>query len=78
MSDTIIVAVISFMGTLAGSLGGLRLVTYRLEQLESKVNKHNNVIERTYILEEQMKMADHRIENLERRDEARRIGGGRK
>lgn len=78
MSDTVIVAVISFLGTLAGSLGGLRLVTYRLEQLEAKVNKHNNVIERTYILEEQMKMADHRIENLERREESRRIAGGRK
>lgn len=71
MSDTIIVAVISFLGTLAGSLGGLRLVTYRLEQLEQKVNKHNNVIERTFVLEEQMKVANHRITDLERHEEQR-------
>ena len=76
MSDTIIVAVISFLGTLAGSLGGLRLVTYRLEQLENKVNKHNNVIERTFVLEEQMKVANHRIEDLERHEE-QRSGGKR-
>lgn len=77
MSDTIIVAIISFLGTLAGSLGGLRLVIYRLEQLEQKVNKHNNVIERTFVLEEQMKVANHRIEDLERHEEARTIGGKR-
>lgn len=76
MSDTIIVAVISFLGTLAGSLGGLRLVTYRLEQLEQKVNKHNNVIERTFVLEEQMKVANHRISDLERHEEQR--SGGKK
>lgn len=76
MSDTIIVAVISFLGTLTGSLGGLRLVTYRIEQLEKKVNKHNNVIERTFVLEEQIKVANHRLEDLERHEE-QRSGGKR-
>ena len=55
MTDTIIVAIISFVGTLIGSLAAqsktTALVIYRLEQLEHKVNKHNEVIERTYELE---------------------------
>ena len=49
-----------------------RLIVYRLEQLESKVDKHNNVIERVYNLEkdadvikEQIKVANHRIEDIE-------------
>lgn len=59
-------------GTLAGSYGGMKLMTYRIEQLEQRVNKHNSVIERTYILEEQMKVANHRIEDLERHEEEKR------
>lgn len=52
------------------------LVEYRLTQLEKKVDKHNNLVERTYKLEEQgavfeqqMKVANHRIEDLERKGE---------
>ena len=69
---TVIVGVLSLIGTLAGSYGGMRLMSYRLEQLEAKVNKHNSVIERTFILEEQMKVANHRIEDLERFEEKMR------
>ena len=76
MSDTIIVTVISLIGTLAGSLGGIlvanKLTNYRIEQLEKKVEKHNNVIERVYKLEQQnavqdeeIKVANHRISDLE-------------
>jgi hypothetical protein len=64
------------IGTLAGSYFSNRkgqiLIAYRLEQLESKVNKHNQVIERTYkleeltaIQEEKLKVANHRIDDLE-------------
>lgn len=49
-----------------------RLIVYRLEQLETKVDKHNNVIERVYNLEkdadvikEQIKVANHRIDDIE-------------
>lgn len=77
MSDTIIVALLSLFGTFAGSFSGIKLISYRLEQLENKVNKHNQVIERTFILEEQMKVANHRIEDLERHEEARQSGGKR-
>lgn len=63
---TVIVGALSLVGTVIGSYGGMKLMTYRIEQLEQRVNKHNSVIERTYILEEQMKVANHRIEDLER------------
>ncbi len=77
MTEAIIVAVLGLAGTLAGSYLANRksaaLVAYRLEQLESKVGKHNQVIERTYMLEEsvsvldeRIKVANHRITDLER------------
>lgn len=77
MSDTVIVALISGLGTLLGSIAGVlaanKLTNYRIAQLEKKVDKHNTVIERTYDLEarldvhdEQLKVANHRIADLER------------
>ncbi len=72
MTGEIVVAILSLIGTLAGSYGGIRLMSYRIEQLEKKVEAHNNLIERTYRLEErttvqeeQIKTANHRIEGLE-------------
>ena len=69
MPDTGIVAVLSLIGTLIGSFGGTQLIKYRLEQLEKKVEKHNSIVERTYLLEEKIKVANHRIEDLERKVE---------
>ena len=76
MSETIIVAILSLIGTLAGSPLGIiaanKLVIYRIEQLEKKVEKHNNVLERVYDLEkseavikEEIKVANYRIDGLE-------------
>ncbi len=65
MQDTVLVAILSLIGTLAGSFGGTQLIKYRIEQLEKKVEKHNSVVERTFLLEEKMKVANHRIEDLE-------------
>lgn len=63
------VAVIAFLGTIVGSGGGIlassRLVNHRIKQLEDKVHEHNNIIKRTYVLEEQMKVANHRIGDVE-------------
>lgn len=60
---------INFLGIVVGTFGGImassKLTTYRLEQLEKKVDKHNSIIERTFVLEEQMKVANHRISDLE-------------
>ena len=69
MTDTVIVAIISLLGTLLGSFGGTQLVKYRIEQLEKKVEKHNSIVERTYNIEEKVKVANHRIEDLERKGE---------
>lgn len=70
MSEVIIVAVLSLVGTLIGSLAGIltasKLTNYRLEQLEKRVEKHNNVIERVYILEKHEAVIDEEIEQLKR------------
>ena len=76
MDSTIIVAVISGLFTLVGTLGGIlassKLTAYRIEQLERKVDKHNQFIDRVYRLEqrdavfdEEIKVANHRINDLE-------------
>ena len=69
MPDTVVVAVLSLIGTMAGSFSGTQVIKYRIEQLEKKVEKHNSIVERTYLLEEKMKVANHRIEALERKEE---------
>jgi hypothetical protein len=66
MYGEIIVAVLSLIGTLIGSYSGMKLMTYRIEQLEKKVDKHNNFAERIPIIEEQIKVANHRIDDLEK------------
>ena len=70
MDSAIIVAVISGLFTLVGSFGGIiassRLTTYRLQQLEEKVNKHNQVIDRVYALERHNEVQDEKIKVLER------------
>lgn len=76
MSDTVLVAIIGLAGSGLGSLIGViassKLTQYRLEQLEKKVDKHNNVVERMYALEERValneekiKVENHRINDLE-------------
>lgn len=72
MSDTVIVALASLVGTSIGSYSGFKLMKYRVEQLEKKVEKHNNMIERTYKLEQDMEVqkekiteANHRIDYIE-------------
>ena len=66
MSDVVIVAILSMVGTVIGSLMGIlaanKLVVYRIEQLEKKVEKHNNVLERVYILEKDEAVIKEEIE----------------
>lgn len=70
------VAMLSLLGTLVGTLAGIwtssRLSVYRIEQLEKKVDKHNNLIERVYrlekqsaVTEEEIRVANQRISDLE-------------
>ena len=69
MDNSIIMTLISFCGTLLGTFGGIvtsaKLTNYRIEQLEKKVEKHNNFAERIPVLEEKIKVEEHRIEDLE-------------
>lgn len=67
MIGSIIVAVLSFLGTCIGSLAGIKLIKYRIEQLEKKVDKHNTVIERTYCLEDDVKYIKEEISELKER-----------
>lgn len=80
MATEIIIALIALAGSAVGSLGSIvinsRMSNYRIEQLEKKVEKHNNLIERTYAIEqhnavvdEEIKVANHRIEDLEKNNE---------
>lgn len=61
----IIIAVCGCLGSVIGSFGGFRLISYRVEQLEKKVDKHNNFAERLPVVEEQIKVINHRIGDLE-------------
>lgn len=69
MSDTIIVALLSFLGTCVGSFAGMNLIKYRITQLEKKVEKHNSVVERTFRLEDDVKYIKEEISELKVRCE---------
>lgn len=68
MSETVIVGILSVLGTLGGSLAGVltanKLTNYRIGKLEEKVAKHNSLVERTYKLEGRMLEAEHDIKEL--------------
>ena len=57
----------SFIATLAGILINSKLTTYRIEQLEKKVEKHNSVIDRVYKLEQHEAVIDHELETANHR-----------
>ena len=71
MSDAVIVALIGLAGSGAGAFGGIlvssRLTQYRLEQLEKKVETHNRVIDRVYKLEERTELQEEKIRVANRR-----------
>ena len=73
MENEIAVAICSLVGTLVGSLAGImtanRLTNYRIEQLEEKVKKHNNLVERMAVVEQSAKSAHHRLDELIERED---------
>jgi len=70
MMNEIIVGLLSLVGTLVGTFGGIvassKLTAYRIGQLEKKVDKHNNFAERIPVIEDRIKVANHRIDDLEK------------
>lgn len=91
ISNDVLLAITSIIGTFAGSFSGLKLTSYRIEQLEKRVERHNNFAERIPIIEQQVSVipsieekvneipimqekiavANHRITDLEAREETR-------
>ena len=73
MSEAIIIAIIGFLGAVLGSALGViasaKLTNYRLEQLESKVNLHNNVIERMYSLEQKEAVLEQKVKDYHNHEE---------
>ena len=70
MDNTIIVAVIGAFGSALGSIIGIiassNLTQYRLGQLEEKVDKHNNVVERMTVAEGQISELQHEVNDLKK------------
>ena len=73
MTEAIVIAIIGFLGAVVGSglgvIASAKLTNYRLEQLEKKVNLHNNVIERMYKLEEREAVLEQHVEDLHHEEE---------
>ena len=71
MSETILVAILSLVGTAIGSIAGIiasqRLTEFRLKQLEQKVEKHNSIVERTYKIEGAVTELRHDVDELKGR-----------
>ena len=72
MPTEIVAALLALLGTAIGTLGGIvassRLTTYKIDQLTRQVEKHNQFAERIPLLEEKIKVINHRLDDIERGD----------
>ncbi|MBQ3052298.1 MAG: hypothetical protein IJD55_01205 [Clostridia bacterium] len=72
MESTVVVAIISFLGTLVGTAGGIiassKLTQYRLEQLEKKVDSQNVISSKIPVLEEKISNINRRIQHIEKQE----------
>ena len=70
MSERIIIAIIGVLGTFAGNYvthkKSMALIEYRMKQLEEKVNKHNNLIDRMYKAETNIEVIQEEVKNLQK------------
>ena len=69
MQGEFLTGIFSLIASLVGTFGGIvtstKLTNYQINELKKRVDKHNNVIERTFKLEEHSKYIDERIARLE-------------
>ena len=68
LGPAVITGLLSLCGVYFSNRKSAALIEYRLKQLEDKVNKHNSVVERTFILEGKMNEAEHDIRDLKARN----------
>ena len=63
MSETVVIAILSLIGTFFGSLSGVitsaKLTNFRLKQLENKVERHNNFAEKIPLIELRLEEIEH-------------------
>ncbi len=71
MSENVMIAILSLLGTLGGSFAGIvtsgKLTNFRLSALESKVEQLSSLIDRTYALEKQDTLSEEKIKHIDRR-----------
>jgi hypothetical protein len=67
VTTEIVVSIITLIGTLITVWSGNKLTEWRIKQLEDKVNKHNNLVERTFIIEGRLSMDEEMIKEAEKR-----------
>ena len=69
MNNEFLTALLAFAGTAIGTLGGIfassKLTAYRIEQLEKKVDIHNGFAQRIPLIEKDIKVINHRLDDLE-------------
>ena len=72
---SVVTGVLSLIGVYIANRKSQNLIAYRLEQLEKKMDKHNQVVERIYnlegradVLEEKISVVNHRIADIERHE----------
>ena len=70
MPSEVLVAILSLIGTFIGTIGGIlasqKLISYRISQLETKVDKHNTLIDRMYKIESRVTLLEDEIKNKRR------------
>jgi uncharacterized membrane protein YgaE (UPF0421/DUF939 family) len=70
MSETVVVGLLAFLGTVIGSVVSIvtsnTLTNYKIDELKKQVEKHNNLIERTFRLEERESVLETKVEQLEK------------
>lgn len=71
MSDTVLVGLLAFLGTVIGSIVSIitanTLTNYKIDELKKTVEKHNSLIDRTYKLEERSTLLEEKVDGLEHR-----------